>query len=49
MTQKEAIKMMKKEKEIVALDMQSYTLFLSIGLYLLEHGVYPVAKVVKGF
>lgn len=49
MTQKEAIKMLKKEKEIVALELQSYALFLSLGLALLHQGVFPIAKVSKGF
>jgi hypothetical protein len=49
MTQKEAIKMLKKEKEIVALEPQSYALFLSLGLALLHQGVFPIAKVSKGF
>jgi len=49
MKQKEAIKMLKSEKEIVALDFKSYALFLALGLALLHKGVYPIAKVKKGF
>jgi len=49
MTEKEAIKLLKKEKEVVALEPQSYALFLSLGLALLHKGVFPIAKVVKGY
>jgi hypothetical protein len=49
MTDKEAIRMLKKEKEITALDMASYQLFLALGLALLHRGIYPIAKIVKGF
>ena len=48
MTRKEAIKLMKSEKEIVALNEGAYLLFLSLGLELLYKG-FTVAKVTKGF
>lgn len=49
MTQPEAIEMLKTEKEIIALEPKSYALFLALGLALLHQGVYPIAKVVKGY
>lgn len=49
MTQKDAIKMLKTESEITALDHASYALFLALGLALLHKGVYPIAKITKGF
>lgn len=49
MDQKTAVKLLKSEKEIVALDAQSYALFLALGLALLHQGVYPIAKVTAGF
>lgn len=49
MTIKEAKKLLKTEKEIVALDHTAYVMFLSLGMYLLHHGAWPVAKITKGF
>jgi hypothetical protein len=49
MTQKEAIELLKTEKEIVALNAGAYAQFLALGLGLLYQGVYPIAKVVKGY
>lgn len=46
MTEKEAIKLLKEEKEIQALDLNAYTMFLALGLALLHQGVYPIAKVL---
>lgn len=47
MTQPEAIKMLKEEKEIVCLDQQAYTMFLALGLALMYQGVWPIAKLIK--
>jgi hypothetical protein len=49
MDQKEAIELLKSEKEVVALDAQSYCLFLSLGLALLHRGVWPIATITKGY
>jgi hypothetical protein len=43
------IKLLKSENQIIALDPASYDTFLELGLALLDRGVYPVAKVIKGY
>jgi hypothetical protein len=49
MTRKQAIKLLKSEKKIVALDSASYVMFLQLGLFLLYNGSDKVAKIEKGF
>jgi hypothetical protein len=49
MTQEEAIDMLKTEQEVIALDPKAHALFLALGLALLHQGIYPIAKVVKGY
>ena len=49
MTEKEAIKMLKTEKEIVCLDQKSHVLFLCLGMRLLSTTMKPVAKLIKGY
>lgn len=46
---REAVKLLKSEKEIIALDRGALILYSLIGLELLHKGVSPVARVVKGF
>ncbi len=49
MTRKEIVKMLKTEKEIVALTPQAQAVFASIGLELAYKGVYPLAKITNGW
>ena len=49
MKEKDAIKMLKKEKEIIALNEGAYTMFLALGLALLYNGTNPIAKITKGY
>lgn len=49
MTRKDAIKLMKTQREVIAINEGAYLLFLALGLSLLYKGVYPIAKVTKGY
>jgi hypothetical protein len=49
MTRLEAIRLMKTEKEIIALNPPAYLMFLVLGMELLGSGVANVAKVTKGY
>jgi hypothetical protein len=49
LSQSQMIKLLKSEDQIIALDPASYGTFLELGLALLDRGVYPVAKVIKGY
>jgi hypothetical protein len=49
MTEKEAIHLMRTEKEVVALNARAYLIFLVLGMELLGKGIANVAKVTKGY
>lgn len=49
MTRREAIKLLKSQTEVIALDGASYVMLLSLGLELAYRGAHPLAKIVKGF
>jgi hypothetical protein len=46
---RKAIKMLKSEKEVIALNQGAFIVYNLVGLELLHKGVSPIAKIVKGF
>lgn len=49
MTAREAKRLLRTEKEIIAMDHTTYVMLLSLGLYMLHHGYLRVATTTKGF
>ena len=49
MSNREATKLLKSQSEVIALDVKAYFVLLSVSLSLLHNGVYPIAKITKGF